>query len=136
MATDIFKLQFVKAIPDDLADGVIYVSMDYRTVVHKCACGCGRNVITPLGVTGWTLSYNGKVSLSPSIGNWDFPCRSHYWIRDDSVSWAESWSDDKVEALKASERQLRDGHHGQYAAVEKSPQSKGFWGWVRAKLHF
>src|ERR1700728_1791624 len=136
MATDIFRPHFVKAIPDEMADGIIYVSMDYRTVVHKCACGCGRNVITPLGATAWTLIYNGKLSLSPSIGNWDFPCRSHYWIENNSVSWAESWSDAKVGALKVSEQQLRDRHYGQSVGSAKPPRRKGPLAWLVSKLGF
>jgi len=136
MPTATFKPQFVRAIPDDLSEGVIYISMDYRTVVHKCACGCGRQVTSALAPTGWTLSYNGTVSLHPSIGNWDFACRSHYWIRGNAVAWAEQWTDDEVTALKISERRVRDRHYN--LPPEPSPSVKpapaGFCSWLLKKL--
>jgi hypothetical protein len=93
--------QFVECVPDQLEDGVVYVSVTYATVVHRCCCGCGREVVTPLSRTGWTLSFDGEsISLSPSIGNWSFPCRSHYWIRRNRVQWAEQWSRDEVETAR------------------------------------
>ena len=27
------------------------------------------------------------ISLNPSIGNWSYPCRSHYWIKGNRVVW-------------------------------------------------
>ena len=66
-----------------IEEGKIYVSIAYATAVHKCACGCGKEVVTPLSPTDWKLIFDGKtVSLDPSIGNWGFPCRSHYWVRN------------------------------------------------------
>ncbi len=83
--------KFVTTIPphDQLEDGVIYISMDFSTAIHKCACGCCNEVVTPFAPNGWKLIFDGKtVSLSPSIGNWSFPCQSHYWIRRNQVRWA------------------------------------------------
>ena len=83
------RLEFVDYVPKQLDDGVLYVSIRFGTVVHRCACGCGEEVVTPLGPSEWTLTYDGRtVSLAPSIGNWSFPCRSHYWIDEGNVRWA------------------------------------------------
>ncbi len=66
--------QFVECIPSELADGVLYISITCSTAVHKCVCGCGNKVVTPITPADWQLSYNGDtVSLTPSIGNWGFP---------------------------------------------------------------
>jgi hypothetical protein len=74
-------------------------------VVHKCCCGCGKEVVTPLSPTDWKLIYDGKtISLDPSIGNWGFECRSHYWIRNSRVRWAARWSQDKINAGRAHDR--------------------------------
>jgi hypothetical protein len=84
--------RFVKYIPDELEEGVLYISMEYRTAVHKCICGCGNKVVTPITPDSWTFSFNGKtVSLSPSIGNWNFECKSHYFIRNSTIVLARKW---------------------------------------------
>lgn len=75
------RLEFVELMPLALEEGVLYISMAHTVAIHKCACGCGEKVVTPLDPSGWTLTFDGKaVSLSPSIGNWNFSCRSHYFI--------------------------------------------------------
>ncbi len=88
------KHEFVEFIPDDLEDNTIYISMEYATAIHKCSCGCQNKVVTPLSPRDWKLTYDGEtISLHPSIGNWCFPCRSHYWIRNSKVEWARSSMD-------------------------------------------
>lgn len=90
---------FVDTIPTDLEDGVLYVSIEFRTTMHLCACGCGNPVVLPLRPAAWALTYNGDcISMNPSIGNWSFDCRSHYWIRGGRVIWASPWSDEQIKA--------------------------------------
>jgi len=68
-------------------------------VAHKCCCGCGNEVITPLSPTGWKLVFDGQsISLVPSIGNWSFACQSHYFIRENKVIWAARWSKEEIDA--------------------------------------
>lgn len=101
-----FRPEFVEFIPSHLEDDVIYISIAYKIAVHKCACGCGNKVVTPIGPTDWRLEYDGdSVSLSPSIGNWQFPCRSHYWIKSNVVRWSRRWTDDEI--LAGRERDIR-----------------------------
>ena len=96
--------EFVEFIPDDLREGIIYVSMTFATAAHKCCCGCGREVVTPLSPADWTITYNGEaISLDPSIGNWSFPCKSHYWVRRGRVRWARPWSEKEVAAGRQRE---------------------------------
>ena len=93
----ILKHEFVEYIPNDLKDGTIYVSIIFATVVHKCCCGCGNEVVTPLSPTDWKLIFDGKsISLHPSIGNWNFDCQSHYWIKNNRVRWALRWSQERI----------------------------------------
>lgn len=92
----VFK--FVEFIPDIIEDGILYISIEYCTAIHKCVCGCGNEVVTPLSPTDWELSFNGKaVSLSPSIGNWNFPCQSHYFITKNRIRHAKRWKDWEIE---------------------------------------
>ena len=81
--------EFVELMPSNLKEGTLYVSMPYETAIHLCACGCGIKVVTPISPPEWHLTWDGDtVSLYPSIGNWQFPCRSHYWIRRNRIIWA------------------------------------------------
>jgi hypothetical protein len=90
--------EFVDVIPDRLRDGVVYVSIGCATALHLCCCGCGLEVVTPLSPADWSVSFDGEtISLRPSIGNWRFPCRSHYWIERDRVLWTSPDGQDGTE---------------------------------------
>lgn len=83
------KHQFVLSFPSPMEAGTLYVSMEYASCGHLCACGCGREVVTPLRPKdAWTLTFDGEaITLSPSIGSRNLPCRSHYYIRNGKVVW-------------------------------------------------
>jgi hypothetical protein len=111
--------EFVDFIPTDLRDGVLYVSIAYATATHRCCCGCGREVVTPLTPTDWKMIYDGEtISLDPSIGNWSFPCQSHYWIRRNSVQWAGTWSRDQINIGRARDQATKKHH---FEAASSSP---------------
>lgn len=85
-----FEVRVVHRVPKDLRQGILYVCFDCNVVVHLCACGCGEKVVLPIAPDFWSVKYDGEtVSLAPSIGNFQFPCKSHYWIRENRVIWAE-----------------------------------------------
>lgn len=97
--------EFVDYIPDDLSNGVLYVSIPFATVVHKCCCGCGNEVVTPLDPAEWEMTFDGKsLSLSPSIGNWGLACQSHYWIHRNQVQWARRLSKYEIKAGRSLDR--------------------------------
>jgi hypothetical protein len=137
--------QFVEYIPDDLEDGTLYVSVPFATAIHKCCCGCGRQVVTPLSPTDWKLIFDGvSVSLDPSIGNWNFPCQSHYWIRRNAVSWAPRWTQKEIDLGRAKDRRLKHQYfdNGQVGdpevemptiTPEQAPR-KGIWSRLRGWL--
>jgi hypothetical protein len=104
--------KFVEFIPKVVEDGVLYISEEYGTASHNCACGCGTRVVTPLSPTDWKLKVSrGNVSLSPSIGNWDYPCRSHYWIRNNEIVWAPSCSKDEIAAGRRLDWERKDEYY-------------------------
>ena len=121
--------EFVDHIPEELDDGVLYVSMRFGTVVHRCACGCGEEVVTPLGPVEWRLTYDGKaVSLEPSIGNWSFPCRSHYWIEEGTVRWARSFSETEVALVRQEAGTRRNRYfRTERAEVPRNDSQLGSW---------
>lgn len=92
MRIESYQPHFVDLIPDydDLEDDGLYISIMCHVAIHKCACGCGMKVSTTISPNRWRLIYDGKtVTLSPSIGNFSFPCRSHYFIRENKVVWVD-----------------------------------------------
>ena len=132
-----FTHKFVDLVPEDLVDGVVYVSIKYKTASHRCACGCGREVVTPLSPVYWKLTFDGEtISLHPSIGNWEFPCRSHYWVTKNRVEWSGDWTEAQVEAYDANDLMEKEGYYAHTkpevapAPVEKSTESaasEGAW---------
>lgn len=97
--------EYFEFIPERLENGVLYISERYRTAVHKCCCGCGKEVVTPLSPAEWSVKLNnGRVSLWPSIGNWSYPCRSHYVIRDSRILEAKAMTERQVQRVKANDR--------------------------------
>ncbi|MGH9616995.1 MAG: DUF6527 family protein [Acidobacteriaceae bacterium] len=79
--------------------------MENATVIHRCCCGCGNEVVTPLSPTDWQFTFDGRsITLYPSIGNWGFECKSHYWIKSNSVQWSRRWSTDEIETGRAAYR--------------------------------
>jgi len=108
MKTATLRHEFVEFIPERPDEGVLYISVQYATAVHKCACGCGSEVVTPFSRRDWSMKFDGEsVSLSPSIGNWSFPCQSHYWIVQGRVRPARRWSREEIDEGRAYDRQRR-----------------------------
>lgn len=103
--------QFVEFVPDLLEGGILYISVPFRTASHLCACGCLQKVVTPIGPTEWALTWDGDVvSLHPSIGNWSFPCRSHYWILENRIVWAPRWSARRIRAGRKKDAKERSAY--------------------------
>lgn len=74
-------LRLVKCIPEELEENVLYVSKEFGTASHLCGCGCKTEIVTPIGDNWWTFHENcGLFSLTPSVGNYQIPCKSHYFI--------------------------------------------------------
>ena len=129
--------EFVEYLPTTLEDGKIYVSMPYATAAHCCACGCGHEVVTPLSPTDWQLLFDGvSISLTPSIGNWNFPCRSHYWLRHNKIQWAHQWSRQEIDAGRAHDRHAKEQYFDRTpAAPERQlPAKKNRWRRLRDQL--
>jgi hypothetical protein len=119
--------EFVELIPDLLAPDTIYISVPFTSAAHNCFCGCGTKVVTPIRPTGWQLLFDGDtVSLLPSIGNWNFQCRSHYWIRNDRVIWALPMTQAEIERGRIRDRRLIDGYFGEQpmSDISDGPQHK------------
>lgn len=97
--------KFVEFIPNSPQEGILYISINYKTAVHLCICGCGNKVVTPISPTDWEIRFNGKtVSLFPSIGNWNFKCKSHYFIIQNKIFKARKWEDWEIEKGRVEDK--------------------------------
>lgn len=93
------ELEFIDTVPSTMRPATLYVSIPFRTALHLCMCGCGREVVTPLAPApkGWSLTYDGATAtLSPSVGSRALPCRSHYYIVGSRVDWLPAYAPDRV----------------------------------------
>jgi hypothetical protein len=133
--------RFVRHVPEMLEPGVIYISMEYATAAHSCCCGCGQEVVTPFTPTDWRMTFDGEtISLRPSIGSWNLPCRSHYVIERSRIVEAGPWSDEQVGAERARDKAAKAKFYSSRIPVASEappapalPQAKpkGLWGSIR-----
>lgn len=127
--------EFIEFIPDRLEPGVLYISIPYATTTHLCACGCGNEVVNPLAPHGWQLTFDGRsVSLNPSVGNWSFDCKSHYWIRRDRLDWAPAMERDQIDAGRARRRFDIDRDLSGTTRERPVPAKSGWLARLRAML--
>jgi hypothetical protein len=136
-----FHREFVDFIPREMEADTLYIAMEFATASHKCFCGCGAEVVTPLSPAGWQLYFDGEaVSLTPSVGSWGLPCKSHYWIRRDTVEWAGMMSADEIERVRARDHYAVQQHFGAaprpaapapaQPAPKGAPKRKGILDWI------
>jgi len=80
---------FVELIPSIMEENKLYISEKYNVSVHNCLCGCGEKTVMPLYGNGWNLikENNGKISFTPSVGNYNFKCKSHYIITNNVANF-------------------------------------------------
>jgi hypothetical protein len=118
-------------MPKELKQGILYVSEEFETAAHLCACGCGSKIRTPLGPTEWRVqeTHQGP-SLYPSVGNWQKPCQSHYWIDEGEIKWATKWSTEQILEGRREEEERRRLY---YEALDSKSVSKlhRFWNWIK-----
>ncbi len=109
MKTKAIRPEFVTQFPAVFEQGVLYISEEFETAGHLCCCGCGEKVITPLNPAKWRLRKEGRtVSLSPSIGNWNYACKSHYLITKNKVIEAGQLDAAKIKTVQRRDRRDMD----------------------------
>lgn len=145
--------RFVEYLPDNLEEGLLYVSMEHAVASHRCACGCGSETVTPISPTDWQIYYDGRdVSISPSIGNWNFPCRSHYWIDKGKIRWASHMSEFAIDRGREKSQSAKKQFYREAAGSDFSPKKplslpatptttsksdrKSFWADIRNFISF
>lgn len=116
MKVKMYQPKFVSRIPEHISAGILYICLECNITIHKCACGCGEEVALPLSPRQWKLIYDGEsVTMRPSIGNWSYRCKSHYFITNNRVEWANTWTESQIKNSR------------------KSSKKKPFWAWLNSQ---
>lgn len=124
------KLQRVHYMPKELKPGVLYVSEEFDTAAHLCACGCGSKIRTPLGPTEWKFEQTDSgPTLRPSVGNWQLPCQSHYWIKRGKIVWAPKWTAEEIATGRRDEEQRREAYYD--ALHRRRGIVRRLWLWIK-----
>lgn len=121
-----FSPRSMDSFPRPLEEGILYISEKFGMAAHNCACGCGHEVMTPLKPTQWKLKIEqgGAATLYPSIGNWGFPCCSHYWIRGNEVMWSYHMSDAVIRRNRQLDQVAREAFYRQKEAGVSQSQAQ------------
>lgn len=110
MRLNSLKAEFVENVPDELEEGIVYISLPFRLAMHKCCCGCGQEVTTRISPTGWEFTYDGEnVSFRPSIGPTTLACKSHYVVSRGKLKWYPPMTDYEIQRVQNRDARLRAG---------------------------
>jgi len=121
-----FTPDFVEMFPGSLETGVFYISLEYNTGAHLCACGCGAEVVTPLSPAQWSFTYDGQdITVQPSIGNWVLDCGSHYVINRGRVRWAAQFSNEEIASNRIRDRAALAAYAGKNVDAEPRAAARG-----------
>ena len=52
------------------------------------------------------LTFDGTVTIWPSIGNWALPCQSHYIIDHGKIKWARNFTRDEIQLNRESDHRI------------------------------
>lgn len=118
-----YTAAFVDSFPVPMEPRTLYVSTKYSTAGHSCACGCGNEVITKLSPARWRITYDGQISLSPSVGAIALPCKSHYFITRGEVDWHRKLTPNEIVQARGADRSSVE----EYRAATRSSWIKRLW---------
>lgn len=87
-----YRYRSVERVPKVMEAGVVYHSQEFELAGLLCACGCGHQVTLLVPDSHQVTDQDGWATVSPSIGVFDAPCKSHFIIRAGHVHWMPAFS--------------------------------------------
>ena len=129
MKTTAITPVFVTQFPDVFKQGEFYISEEFETAGHLCCCGCGEKVITPLNPAKWSIKKAAGgtiVSLWPSVGNWNYACKSHYIITKNRVINAGMMNARAIEAVRQRDKRDMAAYVAKANAQNAGNKNPGF----------
>jgi hypothetical protein len=78
------------------------------------------------------------------VGSWSLSCRSHYFIHENQVHWAEDWSDEQIEGGRRRDRLRKDNYYPKLSplgastpsAVSHNGKKPAGWAWLSKLKHW
>jgi len=123
-----YTAQFVESFPTPMDSGVLYVSSNYCTAGHICPCGCGREVVTKLTPARWQITFDGEVSLWPSVAATALPCNSHSFITRGEVDWRRNLTASQAVRAREADRRAVEKHR-----ATDDGSARRFWRRLRGR---
>lgn len=87
-----YRYRLVERIPKALDEGVVYHTEEFELAGLLCACGCGHRMTLLVPDSHKVSDERGYATVWPSIGVFDAPCKSHYFIVAGEVNWLRAFS--------------------------------------------
>lgn len=109
-STEHYEAAFVESFPTPMKSGVLYVSTAYSTAGHLCPCGCGGEVVTKLSPARYKVTFDGEISLSPSVAATGLSCNSHYFITRGEVDWHRKLDAGQAARVRTVDRRAVEEH--------------------------
>lgn len=124
------RLEHVQYMPKVLEVGTMYVSMEFGTAAHLCACGCGEKIRTPIGPAEWRVEETSTgPTLLPSVGNWQQSCQSHYIIWRGEIQWEGQWTEKQIAVGRIREQMRLSAYCNAQNKKQVLPNT-GFNKWI------
>lgn len=118
-----YRYRAVERVPKEMEPGVVFHSEEFELAGLLCACGCGHRITLLVPDSHQVFDQGGWATVRPSIGVFDAPCRSHFFIRGGQVDWMPAFSGGQA----ASIMQAQIARH---VMRDRKPLSR--WGWMVA----
>jgi len=99
-----YRYELVGRIPAPMREGVIYHTEEFELAGLLCACGCGHRITLLVPDSHQVWEEGGYATIRPSIGVFDAPCKSHYFINAGSVQWLPAFTG--TQAAKIMQAQI------------------------------
>ncbi|MGX9120463.1 DUF6527 family protein [Mesorhizobium sp. BHbsci] len=87
-----YRYLLVDRIPSQMREGIVYHTEEFELAGLLCACGCGHRITLLVPDSHNVWDEGGYVTIRPSIGVFDAPCKSHYIISAGDVQWLPGFS--------------------------------------------
>ena len=100
----------------------VWLPLEGRHAPWACGLGTAR-----LRLDSPPVTFDGTVTLHPSIGNGQLPCRSHYFIRHDRIDWLRPISAAATRAAGIRDRAVHIDRKPQPSTQGTSRGGCAFW---------